>query len=545
MIGIHISFGDDGQWYPDRPWSFKTFDYSEGSRKGIIGELKKMYHHDLQALRQAWGEPTLEFDQIKMPSPMELSPNQVFLWPDLPAEKRLIDCILAYHRAVITTMDLITAEFKKSIGKPTVALTYFPINCVLTQGELLRSEQMDGIVAVPGYMRKRRTGSHNESGHALGSFRLHKKIYLDEVDFRSDYGMVQNREYRRYVGASEGLDDHFHQLRRNFAFLFSQGEWGWFRTLGVKGHFNWYGMYAPILGEIQLAAKTLIEAPVSDDWGQVAVFRDDLSQAYYSFFERHDHRLHHSAISIRGLSHSGLSWNSYLLSDLENPVRPHAKINLFSTATSLSEKQIQWIENNLQKNGNILVFIGDAGRIAPGGFEKNIHRLTGMRIKAHPEILVAYKLSPDRFDDPLSTGMPGNALWFRNINGPLFLIEDPDAQPLALLSGTSFPAMSVKRHPNWTAVYLAGNSEYALTAEFLRKLATEAGIQPIGPEGDVTYCGNGFLAIHAVKPGRKEIFLKSASELTDLSTGEKVAEKTSSYSCYMNAGETRWFRIKY
>ena len=545
VVGIHITFGDDGQWYPDRPWSFKTFDYSEGSRQGVIAELRKMYKNDIDALRKAWQEPKLKFEDIRMPSPKELSPKKYFLNPKSGKEKRLIDCVKAYHYAVIHTMDLISGEFKKAIGKPIVAFTYFPDNSVMTQGKLLRSRNMDGIVAVPSYLRRRSMGGHSTTYHSLGSFRIHNKIYMAEVDFRSEYGTIRDRFYRRFLGMSDGPEEHFNQMRRHFAYVFSQGEWAWFMTIGYHGHFVWHGVYGSILNEVQRAAEMSLKSAVENDWGQVVVFRDDLAQTFFSSFKRQDHALNHSALAMRGLVYSGLTWSNYLLSDLENKKRSSAKIYLFSTATTLGESQIKWVEKNLQKDGNVLIFANDAGRVGAGGFEKNIKRLTGMNIKSHPEVEVSYGYSSDRFDDPLSTGLRGHALWYRRQVGPLYLVDDAEAKTLATLSGTKFPGIAVKRHKNWTAIYVAGSCEQAFTPEFFRGIAKEAKVKPIGPAGDITYAGNGFLAIHAAKSGSKTLNLKSRGDLLDLATGKIVAKNVKSYTLNMKFGETRWFRVKY
>lgn len=545
VIGMHMCFGDDGQWYPDRPWSLKTFDYSEGSRKGLILELRKMYNNDIDALRKAWGNPAIKFEDVIMPSAAELSPEKYFLSPANGPERRLIDCVEAYHGAVVETMNMLGSEFKEGIGKPVLVFTYFPDNSIMTKAKLLHSQVIDGIIAVPGYLRNRMAGSHNESFHAHGSFRIHGKIYMDEVDFRSEYGAIVDRFYRRYVGASGGLEDHFNQMRRNFAFLYSQGEWGWLRTIGNKGHFVWYGKYLPVLKEIQRAAEFSLTNKDEHDWGQIAVFRDDLFQAYYSSFEKRDHFLNHASVSVRGLAHSGLTWNTYLVEDIDNSLRPPAKINYFSSGTTISLKQVEWIEKNLQKDGNVLIFAGDAGRTAAGGFETNIKRLTGITVESHPEIEVSYNYSPDRFDDTLSTGNPGNALWIRSMKGPLYLVKDQSVNTLAFLEGTKLPGIAVKRHKDWTAIYIAGGCEQALTAEFIRAVAGEAKIKPIGPLGDITYAGNGFLAIHAVKPGSKTLNLKAPADLLDITSNSIVARNVASYTLEMKFGETRWFRAFY
>ena len=107
------------------------------------------------------------------------------------------------------------------------------------------------------------------------------------------------------------------------------------------------------------------------------------------------------------------------------------------------------------------------------------------------------------------------------------------------ISGTGNVGAAVKRHRNWTGVYLSVPS--AITPGFLRAVALEADIHPIGPEGDATYAGNGFLVIHATTTGEKKLHWQGKCNLLDLSSGKIIAKNTDSYTCVMNVGETRWF----
>jgi hypothetical protein len=80
------------------------------------------------------------------------------------------------------------------------------------------------------------------------------------------------------------------------------------------------------------------------------------------------------------------------------------------------------------------------------------------------------------------------------------------------------------------------------TPRLLRNLAEEAGVTPIGPEDDVTYAGNGFVVVHALRSGEKTVRWTRESDLFDLALGETVARGVESYTFPMEAMETRWFR---
>ena len=98
----------------------------------------------------------------------------------------------------------------------------------------------------------------------------------------------------------------------------------------------------------------------------------------------------------------------------------------------------------------------------------------------------------------------------------------------------------MKKHPGWTAVYLAlpGGFNPAL----LRNLAREAGIVPVGPENDVVSSGNGILSLHATGEGMKTLRWTGRSDLKDLADGRIVAENTEASSPEF-VGELRFWEF--
>lgn len=544
VIGIHFTAGSDGQWYPPlHPWSFKNLDYSEGSRLAVISEIRKQYGNNLAALRNAWKNPGITFEAIRLPSPAELSPERTMLDPG-KGDQWLIDTVRAYHKAIIGTIDHLSKEIKAGFGRPVLALTYAPDNALMAKGELCRTQYLDGFICLPSYLRQRAPGGTPfSSGQPHGSIRLHKKLFLEEVDFRNEYSEIPDRERRLWLGMAPGVEGHFAQLRRTFGTLFASGVSGWFMTIGQTGHYTWSGPFAPIIGEVVRAAERQAEGNGMRFPVQVAVFQDNFYQAYFTYRNRLDHFLQHSRTN-RNLAYSGLTFMNYLLSDLEHPGRRPAKINYFPTAASLTEKQIQWIEKNLQRDGNILIFSGDAGRFAGRNPEETLRRLTGMKIRSNPEQLVSYTYRTDRIPGANLIGIPGNSLWLQQFRGPLFHVEDPSASTVALLEGSERTGIALKRHPDWTAVYIGGSDERALTVDFWRTLAGIGNITPFGPAGDITCAGNGILMIHAATSGNKVLRWKQNADVTDLATGKAIAGKVNTLTLPMQSGTTRWFALR-
>ena len=124
--------------------------------------------------------------------------------------------------------------------------------------------------------------------------------------------------------------------------------------------------------------------------------------------------------------------------------------------------------------------------------------------------------------------------------GPAFTVTDKQAEILAYYEDTDIPAAAIRRHQNWTGIYVGCPN--GITPDFLNLAAREAGIHPVGPVGDATYAGNGFISIHAMSDGSKTIFWQKASDLIDIEGNKCVAENAISFTMEMKTGETRFFR---
>ena len=539
VIGIHLREGGDTQWFPwnHRNWQKLNFDYSEGSLKEVREQIRRLYGNDVTRLREAWQDAGVTFENLTIPHEREWEPYADTLLDSTNGrERRLSDISRAVSSAVADTVNHLSGEFKKGIGKPVVSMIYYPGNATEA---LMRAENLDGIVAVPFYGQYRKPGKANFVEQPVGSFRLNNKILLTEIDHRSDFSELLPRiggYDRRGLGVPDGADAFQNQLRRDLAFPLTQGGYSWILT--IAGYNTWAGDYQRILPEYRRAVRLITAQPVKNDWGQIAFFEDkhsrESSGRSYGFIFN-TYRLPRIA-----LLHSGVSFNDYLIEDIGNPALPKYKIYLFADAVNLTEEQIGWIERTLQKDGNILVFTFATALNAPGGFEKNIRRLAGMNVRKDLKKKVRMQYAEKHSQDPLSAGLDTIRIE-QGERMPLFYVDDPDAVPLAWYDkNPDLAAAAVKRHKDWTAVYVGPGT---FSPEFPRALAAEAGIKPVGPLNDVTVAGNGIIAVHAAVPGSKTINLAGKVNLMDLSTGQWVAFGTDKYTFFMKFGETKWFKI--
>lgn len=540
IIGFHIGDGGDGQWFTWQHWDWKNFnfDYSPESRREQISLLKKLYKNDIKALRKAWDMPHAEFDTLQQPKPEEWHKYfNTLLDPAVGAQKRLIDWGRVYEDALVNTIDHLMGEFKAGFGKNLVGTVYFPHD---STSALIRAKNIDGVVSVPFYHGHRVLGAANFIEQPVGSFRINNKMILTEMDHRSDYSELGCRlggYDRRGLGVPVGHEDFANQIRRDYTMSLTQGGYAWLLT--IAGYNTWSEKYFNVLPECLRAANQTLKRPAWYDWGNIAFIMDFKAQRNagrsYSFEYNHD-RMPRKAIMA-----SGVSFSDYLVEDIGNGRLRNSKIYIFAHNANLTEGQVNYIRHHYQKNGNVLVFTFGTALNTPGGFEKNIKLLTGMNVKKDLRKLVDFQYAEKRSSDPLARGF-GQIHVEKGDKIPLFYVDDKSATPLAWHeSAPDLPAAAVKRHKNWTAVYLANGF---FSPEFPRALAEEAGVIPTGPLGDITLAGNSMIMLHAVTAGLKTIELPEKSKLIDLKNGQICGYDCKSFTFYAKAGETRWFKVR-
>lgn len=296
------------------------------------------------------------------------------------------------------------------------------------------------------------------------------------------------------------------------------------------------------VAEFVVAAEESARNPMPDDRGQVAVFCDEQTQNYLTRKDIFAAAFNNVSIGIArlALSRSGLSWDPYHLWDLENPSRHKYKVNVFLAAPTITQKEIQWVQENLQKDGNILVWVNAAGMCSDGGnFEDNILKLTGMRVKCELDKVGVWRIHPVGGSDSMAAGLADNM--FTEMKGPLFHVDDNEAVTIGVIYGTGGKTgWAVKRFKDWTSIYIAMPG--AITPELLRNIAREAGVIPVGPNGDATASGNGFLVIHALTDGSKMLQWKGPSDVFDIQANQFIARGVESLTFSMKAFKSRWFR---
>lgn len=544
VAAIHVFGGGDGQWFyrPMKNDLSEMMDRSPGNLVAMRQAIRKYYNNNLSALRKAWGDNKVTFETITFPSKASYKLFNYLRDPNNPQARKIIDFIKLYPKVITETLGFTVNEFERGLGRRVLKSRYF---YGTSMGHLLKDSPFDIMVSVPPYGVSRLHGNEGRVHQPPASATLHNKIYLAELDLRTTYSPISiygaYNSIRR-LGVEPGPEGFANIMRKMAAPVITNNQGWWYLMIG--GNPSMQDEFSYVVKESFDALKVKNAKTVDMD-GQIAFFWDEEARNYMGDrfgWAMDQHAVHQGQ---RMLARSGVGYQQYLLSDLTHPKRKKAKVNIFGLGTTLTEQQISYIEKNLQKDGNTLVFIFDAGRTAPGGFEKNIFRLTGMKIKAAPtKVMGLAAFGSDRYSHPLSKYIK-NAAPFTGgpFLMPMYYVDDPSAKPLANWARTNLVGAAVKKHKNWTAVYLGIPLGLAVKPEFIRQLAIDSGIKPFAPVGEVSYAGNGIVAIHAISDGVKKLQWQENADVFDLTTNKIIKKNVKEINLDMKYGQTSWFRL--
>lgn len=541
VAGINFHCGTDNQWFPHV--NYQGFDFATGAEKDFRIFLKTIYGNDVNRLRQAWGMPEITFETAKL-APFELRTQGWFFDPKKGRDRWIIDSNRYNDIGMMQTANYFGKVVKEEFGRNVFVNLYSPD---IIQGYSGRSNQkllfdsnyIDGFISVPDYGLWRISGRTGNYSSVLGSYGLHGKIILSELDYRTHAAwMPADAAYQIMIQGGVNSEQEFlGQARRDIGALAAQGQGGWF--LAMNRILFSTPKYVDAVRELAAAMNRAAAQPMPDDRGQMGVFIDDEMRNCASYdFSKGFNNLSVGMARIT-LNRSGVTWDAYNLADLENPKRAKYKVNLFLSSPTISAGQIEWVKNNLQKDGNVVVFVNAAGMCSDkGSFEENVFQLTGIKVKYAPETSSYYRIRPaPGVSDKIAAGLKDNVL--TEFKEPLIYVDDPGAIAFGEITGTGKNGWAVKRFKDWTSVYISIAG--AFTPELLRNIVREAGIEPLGPCNDVTSGGNGFITIHALSDGSKTLRWQNKCDLVDLASGE-IIKDVNTLSLPMKAGETRWFR---
>ena len=313
---------------------------------------------------------------------------------------------------------------------------------------------------------------------------------------------------------------------------------------------QYYGVIGQMYGEM---AETLSDSKA--DIADIAVFVDGQSNMLIPQDGMYLNSVLYSSVyqeQLKELGHMGAPYDMYLLDDLRDGIVPEHKINIFLGTTWISREERVAITENLQKNGNILVWIFTDG-ISDGGITdiSLMEEITGMDLSVvstqRRHIGAAVVKNTDHW---LTAGVRSGSYYgveTYDKMSPVIAVTDDGAEILAYhVAGTdgvteSDGALAVKDMGNWTSVYSAVPN---IPQRILRNLISRVdGTIYTHSGSDVIYAGGSHIALHSLFDGTRTVEIPKGFGVYDVFRGEDVPVENGKISVTFTHKETRLFRL--
>ncbi len=511
-------------------------DYSEVNRAAFREYLRKHYRTEA-ALRRAWNNETVTFENAEIPTPEQRSKiSEYGFFRYWPKARAVIDYRTFANDTVADCISMFAAGAKQVMKVPKLVGFFYGYTLWHTELEnqgfhalsrVLRDPNVDFLIGPTSYDRRR---AGQEGDYLCGytaSLRLHGKFYFDEADMRTCFA-VNNNVYRTPT-LEETLDVHW----RSFGNSLTQGvglQWLLLEGAATFHHEKLMEQFA----QMARLEKSLLNQP-RQSVAEVALIVDETSMMFVNDAKKQHHDYVRQAKAECG--HAGFPFDTYLYSDLFEKDMPDYKLYIFANLWHLGMNErevIQKIHAKLARNQASAIWFYAPGFITYGGYSLDLmNRLTGFQFQ---------------LQRPLN-----KARLITSGSGPLTKYQKPDPELYSFDPGFSVTSPEAKIHGKlgeFTTLAemvgpWSGNSIYSLTrptAGLLRGAAELAGVHIWNYSGDVVRANAGFLMIHANGKGKKEIRLPDKKQLTNLADGT-IIPSTDRIILDMRHGETVIYRL--
>ncbi|MBD3293625.1 MAG: hypothetical protein GF393_11930 [Armatimonadia bacterium] len=510
VIGYQPAGGRASEWY----WWGENgqTDFSPVAIERWREWLSEAYDGDLAALRDAWGDPEATFEDAQPPSPAEREATHHGVFRDPVQARRVVD----YRRFM---SDMVSRNIIRSCrivkdetdGKKIAGVFYgyslYSIRQCGFQGtaEVLAAPEVDFLCSPTAYDHRRGGEPGSFVSTYFGSYRLHNKLFWDEVDTRTHLypGFVSYR--------TSDLPETLSVLQRAVGHSLTRGTSLWWFLLAGNATFH----QAEVMDEVAKLKSACDEAldVEREQVAEVAVFADEPSTHFSSAADYHIMRAYQRD-TVDELALMGAPFDIYLLSDIADPNLPEYRVYVFLNAWSIDEKTRAAIDAEVRRDGKTAVWVYAPDYVAERGFSvEAVSDLTGMTLQAHEEPVEADLTVTE--EHPITASAPEVLHWPWEI-APAFSVQAPEATILGTVADR--PALAVREFDDWRSVY----SMLPLRREVLKGLCTYAGVHVYSDTFDTCYANSAYAMIHTAEAGEKRIVLPEPANVTEIVTGRPL-----------------------
>ncbi len=563
------SYCPGGEGIPNLNVSGMVFDTCPAMQRAYRDYLMRAYGEEA-SLRQAWGDPEVSFETLRVPTDAEWRADlaQVEHWPRPDQLTRYRDyfhlmrgLFLRWYRGIIgATQETIQGVvpfgidmckqhmlgwqhnlFFSGIGPVAEFLDVFSAGGSIDVGELLDDPGLD-LLWTPADYTARSVGYGWEAEGMNDSMLLRGKTLIIENDSRtfSPTGGEHTTQ-----GAFDTVEEVRAGLLRNAAWCLTRAgmdEWG----LGGGSYFD-----NPLVQEHGIVPCTRLldlapSIPHRETEHAIAMIVDDTAPWLEDGTSGYEN-LACIWQRVLGLSHCGIPYRIYLLSDLEKENMPAYGAYYFPNLFEMNEQRLELLQRQVLADGRLAIF-GPATGISSG---KELSaewatRLLGVEMEMVPDKQALRRVILQG-PHPIAQALPASLTYGEGLGyGPILIpakgaVESAGAQRLGWATGywqVNRPGLFVN---NRGTHKVAWTSALPMPAGLLRELARWGGCHVWCEEDDVVYASDTVAAIHTVKAGPRRLALPTARPVWDLLSGEKLGESLSAIDLELATPETRVF----
>jgi hypothetical protein len=546
VVGTFICGGHDGQF------EIRFRDYGAAGVRTWRRWLKARYGSDA-TLQQAWRNSAVTLGTAQVPpqnfyivapgdSPEFLSPKN---------EIAAYDYEVFREARIWEIKKRLTGVVKAEFGKPMLGIAWQMHKFFAKDpSAFFRGNELDIIVTQPPYQH-RRPGMPTGDMTAFESMKIHRKIWITELDLRSHL----RSEYKNEIAMSKiGIPQNVEEWRSTFRHLVAEqiasGGGGWWLFDISQNGFS----HPDLMNEIQRASEVFEEvnkcAESQLENKTVVVLKRDAICAQ---------RLFNGKVSFwfliyqgYALFQSGIPFDIIYLDDLMNSPRAKKyRLYCFLNAFDISDAEKRFIDS-LKVDGRTLLFHYAAGYVnrEQGIYDlAGVSKLVGMNVVTEPQVRIprVYSSMPGLL--PIQgAGDIFRAMFEMSVTAKSpfevqrFTIDDPAVKVFGRYVEDDAAALGIREFPDWRSVYVA--SAAGLSPEFFHFVAGKSGVyQVCAPNLAVAILNRRFLSVYALKNGPARFLLPERCRVTDAFSKTVIAPSTKELTLQLKAGETRWFLL--
>ena len=417
----------------------------------------------------------------------------------------------------------------------------------------LASADSPDVYVSPHYYSDRNLGTGDANiKNPSGSVRLSNKIFLDENDQRTI--LTERKNYLFYGGEPEDTIVEATEMgKRNFVARLSKNVGLWWYDLFGHGWFDHPEIMNTIEKTSHIYKKVITTsnpASFKESTNRLNVVYAVDAYKYICACSKFCFLNTHRQIQ-QNFNRNGFMWEAFYKKDMGK--MPKAQAWFFMNDLNISREEREWINKNLKRDGNILIWL-----YAPGIYDNDKMDL------AHASELTGIKLGWDmdsRLEDielinlnhPALSALNGEkvkgflqdidaAPQDSNLNyiSPEIYVDDPQAVSLGINPKNQRTSFAVRNFGDYKSVYIAAP---IVPHKVMRSLLCWNDMKPTLDTADCLYGNGDLIGINAAETGDKTISMPEEFELENLWNGDKLISEACQVKISLKAKETFIGRI--